>query len=152
MGWSSTAPGVIDAILAAWQAAPGLAGVTVYDGPQPTASGLQEAMVVGYTDEQTPDAVDGTSDIEGVAVGPTREQYTVQCAALVRNGAGDITAARERAYALASAAGATLTADPTLGALVLNAHIGTHALRQTQDQSGALATLLLGVAVDAYSA
>ena len=152
MAWASTVPGVLDALVAAFQATPGLEGVRVFDGPVVSQAAPKEALCVGFSGDPTePAVVQGQMQREGMVAAPSREQYSVQCAASVLNGSGDISAARRRAYELFAAAGAALAVDPTLGRTVLSAQPGAATLAQDQTTDGALATVAFAVDVDAFT-
>lgn len=153
-GWSSTAPAALAALLAALQAAPALAApVDVRDGLKVGNSAATDAVIVGWNGKPGEAlAIDATTGMEGLSGDPDREQYTIACAALSLNGAGDMTAARAGAYALLSAAGAAIAANRTLGGVVLRAGIVSHSLLQEPVQAGARATVQFGVGVDAYTA
>ncbi|MFI0897068.1 hypothetical protein [Streptomyces sp. NPDC020983] len=151
MVWQSTVPDALDALVAALRAAPGLADVTVFDGPVVTASGQVEAITVGAGDEEDPTAVEGQNAREGLAPMPDREQYTIRCAALVLNGAGNMPAARRRVYQLLGEVGGVLAADQRLGGVVMMARLGTSTLTQVQDETGAAATVAFAVEIDAFT-
>lgn len=153
MTYSSSVPAAITALLAAFRTstALGLAGVPVHDGPDIAAAASLEAVAVGYTPTQNQSVITGTSAPEGMGAGPDREQYTVTCTAEVLDPGGDIAAARTRAYALHAACGAAITADRTLGKVVLGATPGLGSLQQQQQANGALATVTFPVAIDAYT-
>jgi hypothetical protein len=160
-GFQSTVPAAIAALVAAFRAAPALAGVGVYDGPQVSSSAGLEVVAVGFTGERMsatgeyPEpslpVVESQSSVEGMAVDPLREQYQVRSVIAVLNGAGDIAAARTRAYELLAACGSVLTADKTLGGTVMLATLGASSLSQQQGPRGALAMLDFTVVADAYT-
>ena len=108
-------------------------------------------MTVGYAGEMTPSAVEGTLVAEGLAVTPSREQYTIQCVITVTRMNTDIVAARTRAYELLGCVGQVLVLNHTLGGLVMSARIAAVTLTQSQGTSGAGAAVMFGVEVDAYS-
>lgn len=149
--WTSSVPDALDALVAALQAAPGLAGVAIFDGPVVTASGQLEAVMVGLGDQEDPTAVEGQNTREGLAAAPDREQYGIRCAAIVCDPGGDISAARRRAYQLLGVVGGVLAADQRLGGTVMIAQLGSSTLSQDQDETGALATIAFTVEVDAFS-
>lgn len=152
MAWMSTIPDAVDALVAAFRAAPGLSGVKVFDGPVVTASGQMEAVTVGDVgDQEDPTAVEGQNTREGLAATRDREQYTIRCAVLVLNGAGDASAARRRAYQLLGEIGEVLAADQRLGGAVMIAQLGSSTLSQDQDETGATATVAFNVEVDAFT-
>lgn len=153
MAWASTVPAAMTALLAAFRAAPGLAGTDVRDGPVVTASAASEVVIVGWYGQMTDElAVEGALAMEGLAAEPDREQYVIRCAILAGSGDGNMTAARTRAYELAAACGAAVAADRTLGGAVMSAYVTSQSLRQEQRQSGgAVATVEFGVGCDAYT-
>jgi hypothetical protein len=151
MAWAPTTPAVITFILGLFRSGD-LGGADVLDGPEVTGSGALEVVIVGWYGQASDTlAADGTVVMEGLAGSPDRESYEVRCAALVLNAAGDLALARARAYELATACGALVAANRTLGGLVLRAGVTTQALRQDQPTGGARATVEFGVAVDAYT-
>jgi hypothetical protein len=152
MAWMSTVPDALDALVAAFRGAPGLADVTVFDGPTVTASAQQEAITVGDDgDQEDPTAVEGQNTREGLAAAPDREQYGIRCAVIVQDGSGNISAARRRAYQLLGEVGDVLAADQRLGGAVMMAQLGASTLAQGQDEDGATATISFNIEVDAFS-
>jgi hypothetical protein len=150
VSYSSSVPAAVAALVAAFKASAGLAGVLVLDGPGLTAAGGVEGVAVGYSGDQNADDVTGTSAPEGLAPAD-RERYAVSCVIEVIDPGGDIAAARTRAYALHAACGAAIAADRTLGHAVLQASTGMGSLRQQQTTGGALARVTFPVNVDAYA-
>jgi hypothetical protein len=153
MTYSSSVPAVIAALAAAFRTSTGLglAGVPVRNGPELTAAPGLEAVAVGYTGNQDDNVVEGTATPEGLAVLPDRERYTVMCCIEVIDGEGDPAPAQARAYQLHAACGAAIAADHTLGKTVLRASPGFGSLQQKQTANGALARVVFGVQVDAYT-
>jgi hypothetical protein len=152
MAWSSQVPDALAALLAAFRAAPALAGTDIRDGPVVTGSAALEAVLVGWT------GLPGDALAADAAVSPEvfgdaddREVFTIRCAALALDGQGDMTAARTRAYQLLAACGAVVRADRSLAGTVGDSHIGTHALRQEQRPDGAVATVTFTVACDTFT-
>jgi hypothetical protein len=151
MAWSSTVPAALTAILGLFRSAD-LGGAEVFDGPEVTGSSALEVVVVGWAGQASDTlAADGTVSAEGLAGSPDREQYEIRCAALVLDAAGDLAAARARAYQLAAQCGALVAANRTLSGLVLRAGVAAQSLRQDQVQGGARATVEFSVACDAYT-
>ena len=153
MTYSSTVPAALAGLVAAFRNSItlGLAGVPVRDGPQLTDAAGLEAVAVGYSGDQNTDAAAGSATPEGLSGGRDRERYTVTCAAEVLDPGADIAAARTRVYQLHAACGAAIAADRTLGRAVLGAVPGPWTLRQQQTPNGALARIVFGVTVDAYT-
>jgi hypothetical protein len=152
MAWSSQVPDALAALLAAFRAAPALAGTDIRDGPVVTGSAALEAVLVGWTglpgDQLAADAA-VSPEVFGDA--DDREVFTIRCAALALDGQGDMGAARTRAYVLLAACGAVVRADRSLAGTVGDSHIGTHALRQEQRPDGAVATVTFTVACDTFT-
>lgn len=151
MTWASSVPDTIAGLVAALQGSAVLDGVLVLDGPVVTASSAQEVITVGYTGDEDEDAAEVAYGPQGLSTARSRETYRIRCAASVRNGSGDMAAARGRAYELLAYAGQTLAADKTLGGAAMKAVLGSAALRQAQDAKGAVATVIFEVAVDAFT-
>lgn len=155
MGWFSTAPAVLDTLVVAFrsglQAAGGFEGVVVFDGPTVTEAAPLEAVTVGYADDEVT-SVDGQTAHEGLAIDRSREQYTVNCSVAVLTGSGDNKAARARAYEIFGVLGAALASDPTLGRTVMMVQPGSMTLTLSQGPEGAVAVILFGVDVDAFTA
>ncbi|MGH3097873.1 MAG: hypothetical protein ACRDMV_17970 [Streptosporangiales bacterium] len=149
MSWASTVPAAVEALVAAFTDA--LPDAVVRDGPVVTSSGAQEVVTVGYTGTEGENAVEGTLRVQGLAVSPSRETYTVWCAASVARGSGDIAKARAAAYGLLAGCGAALAADQTLGGPVMSARLGDARLVQSKTPKSAAVTVVFGVDVDAYS-
>jgi hypothetical protein len=150
--WSSQVPDAIAALLAAFTAAPALAGADVRDGPVVTASAALEAVLVGWggrADDTL--AADAAVSPQVFGDADDRELFTIRCAAMVLDGQNDMTAARTRAYALLAACGAVIRADRGLGGTVGDSHIASHALRQDPTPDGAKATVTFGVACDTFT-
>ena len=150
--WAPTAPAAISGLLTAFAAEPGLAGVEIHDGPAVTASAALEAVIVGWYGIKG-DALSVEAEITsaGLTAHPGREVYAILCAVMVRDGSGDIAAARARAYALVSACGSAIAADQTLGRAVMIARLGRVSLQQMQDDHGALAVIEFTVPCDAFT-
>lgn len=151
MGWASTTPVVIPKLVELFRLADGLSAQMVLDGPVAMDSGLREALSVGYSGDLDAVAVEGDLTDAGMSITPDRERYTVQCAVWVLNGAGDMSAARARAYEILAAAGSALAANHTLDGLVLMARVSTVSLAQSQTSQGAVASIVFGVSVDAFT-
>jgi hypothetical protein len=150
--WSSKVPAAMTALLAAFTAAPALAGVDVRDGPVVTGSAALEAVLVGWTGQAADQlAADAAVNPEVFGDADDRELFSIRCAALVLNGQNDLAAARTRAYALLAACGAVIRGDRRLGGTVGDSHVSRHALRQTQTPDGTVATVEFTVACDTFT-
>ena len=94
-------PDAITALLAAYQAAPALAGVPVYDGPQPTGAADLDYLIVGHDASMGPDG-----SLQGTALAGTYTQQwadlttgqdergSVNCLAVSQTGDSSDTAGR----------------------------------------------------------
>lgn len=155
MPYASSVPAAIDGLVAAFKGWPdlGVSGVAVRDGPEITAAGTaMEAVAVGYTGGENEDVVTGAASPHGLGGQRDRESYAVMCMAQVRDSGGDIKAARARAYQLVAFMGQAVKADFTLRRAVLRASLGIGSLRQEQTAGGALATVLVPVNCEAFTA
>lgn len=150
MTWASRVPAVLDALVSVWAAAPELADL-VRDGPLPVESADLEVLSVGHNDDDTGASTDGLVSPEGFGVEPNREQFSVTCLISVVDGANNVRAARIRAFDLLSAAAAAVTADTTLGGVVMQASVQQLSLNQLQTNGGAEARLVFSVFCDAYT-
>lgn len=150
MAWSSRLPAAMDALVTAFATADGLQGVTVRDGASVSQARVQEIVSVGYTGTEDENDADATLVTEGLG-DPSREQFTIRCAAAALKGGTDLSAARKRAYELFTAAGAALAVNRTLNGAVMRAMIGSHSLNQGQTDAGAQAVIVFTVECDAYT-
>lgn len=132
-------PDVIDALLAVWAAAPGLAGITVVDGPLVTNDPLHEAVYVGYDGDPEGEGQAADSAQEWAAIGQKKRDEVVQvtCAVVVWNGRTAVRPTRVRVYELLAAVSAAVRADPSLGLPPPTvAEMASGQLFQSQRQSG----------------
>lgn len=151
MVWTSRLPAAMDALVAVFNAAPELAGVTVRDGPSASQATVREVISVGYTGTEGEADADSQLMTEGVGGASDREQFSIRCAAAALRGTTDLPAARQRAYELLTAAGAAIARDRTLGGAVMRAMVASHSLTQVQTSDGAQAVVVFEVSCDAYS-
>jgi hypothetical protein len=149
MTWTPTLGPVLARLKVIWLAAD-IGDAEVIRGPT-VGVGADGVLTIAYQDETLPQVGEGTSSPEGFVGNPTRENYSINCAAGVVDGDGDIEVATDAACALWAAAGFALVTDPTLGGLVLHASIGEWSLQLTQAADGAQAIVLFNVDIDAYS-
>ncbi|MGW5259693.1 hypothetical protein ACWEQG_01880 [Microbispora sp. NPDC004025] len=136
---TSRVPAVIDALVALYKNAPGLAKVSVVDGPPVTNNPLHEAVFIGY---------DGDPDGEGQAaedaqtwagIGARSRDETIQItgAVVVWRGSTKVRPVRQRAYELFGVVEDVLRADPSIGLPPPTvAEIASGGLYQAQRQSG----------------
>jgi hypothetical protein len=151
MAWTSRLPDAMDGLVTTLTVWPGLAGVTVRDGPSTSQATVQEIVSVGYTGGEDENDADSTLLTEGLGGQVDREQFTIRCAAAVLRGSDDVSGARKRAYELLGEAGAAIAANRNLGGSVMRAMIASHSLSMGQTPSGAQAVVVFEVSCDAYS-
>ena len=149
MSWASTLPSVLTALKGTWGAAD-LNGSSVILGPV-IGTGVRGVLTVAFQDPNGEVIAEGASQREGYVASPTRESYSVNCAASAVNGAGNIEAAIAVACGLFSAAGETLAVNPQLGGAVMTATVGAWQLSLTQDERGAIASVRFNVDIDAFT-
>ncbi|MFD7793635.1 hypothetical protein [Streptomyces sp. NPDC059759] len=149
--WQTRVPEAIDALVATFRTADGLADVTVRDGASVSQSRLSEVVSVGYTGVDGENDVDAQATTEGLGGGQDREQFVIRCAAAAFKGGTDMAAARKRAYEIFAAATAAIAANRTLNGTVLRAMVDSHALTQDQADSGAQAVIVFSVGCDAFT-
>lgn len=149
MAHVSTVPAALPALAAALHAWPPLAGVQVSDGPPSEESDALEAIAVGYNPEEDIYAADvNTTPQLGARA---EEAYPVECSLGVLNGDMDLQAARDRAFGLLDAVADLLTANKTLGGVVMSAVLTGYRLRQSRTDAGMLARINFTVSVRAFT-
>lgn len=94
------------------------AGVSVYDGPLVTGAEPARRVFVGY--DGNPDggyaAADSDQDWSGVLGAKRRDEtFSITCAAVATNGAGNVKAARDDVYAVFADVSRVIRANVTLG-------------------------------------
>ncbi|WP_392971178.1 hypothetical protein [Streptomyces sp. LN245] len=151
MAWTSKLPAAMDALVAAFTDWPGLAGVTVRDGPSTSQAAVQEIVSVGYTGGENGTDAESTLMTEGLGGVVDREQFLIRCATAVLVGGDGVAVARRRAYELLAEAGAAIAANRQLGGSVMRAMIASHALTMDQTPKGAQVGVVFEVSCDAYS-
>ncbi|MEW2250394.1 hypothetical protein AB0907_24005 [Streptomyces sp. NPDC006975] len=114
---SSRVPQLIDAFVAALQAAPGLAGVQVVDGPLVSASAATEWVFVGYDADPGGEFTTAVTSQTWAGIGAKakNEDIALTCAVLVQRGSTDVRACRVRVFELFAQVEAVVRADPSLG-------------------------------------
>ncbi|WP_067967525.1 hypothetical protein [Nocardiopsis trehalosi] len=132
----STIPAAMAALTATLQAAPGLAGVQVLQGP-PTTNIEPDAVLVGFTGDVSEGAIRSTrltADLGG-----RRDQETYQVTTMVSSFSGDteMDARMERTCAMVAEIDRVLSADRKLGGAVAQARVVEVNLGQVQTTDGA---------------
>lgn len=151
MAWTSRLPAAMDVLVATFTEWPGLAEVTVRDGPSTSQATVQEIVSVGYTGSDDENDADSSLAAEGLGGERDREQLTIRCAVAVLKGSDDVPGARRRAYELLSQAGAALASNRTLDGNVMKSMIASHSLSMDQTPKGAQAVVVFEVSCDAYT-
>ncbi|GHA01498.1 hypothetical protein ACFOOM_12115 [Streptomyces echinoruber] len=117
MASPSRVPELIDAFVAVLQAAPGLTGVQVVDGPLVTASAASEWVFVGY--DADPEGEFQTAQTSqqwaGLGAHAKNEDILLTCVVLVRPGNTDVRACRIRTFEIFAEVEAAVRANPSLG-------------------------------------
>ena len=149
--WKTKVPDAIDALVAIFKVAPGLADATVRDGASVSQARVTEIVSVGYTGVEGENDVDAQAVTEGLGGSPDREQFTIRCAAAAFKGGTDLAAARKRAYELFGAATQAIAENRTLNGTVMRATVDTHSLTQDQGDQGAQAVIVFTVGCDSYT-
>ena len=102
----------VTALTAAYQAAAGLAGVPVYDGPQPTGAADPDFLIVGHDATMGPDSTLESTALAGTFLQNWADTTTgrdetgsVNCLIVAQSGdVADVAGRRARAAALLAAA------------------------------------------------
>ncbi|MGV4984515.1 hypothetical protein ACVB8X_13925 [Streptomyces sp. NRAIS4] len=117
MATSSRVPQLIDALVAVLQAAAGLDGVKVVDGPLVSDSAVSEFVFVGYDGDPEGEFMTAqtTQQWAGLGAKAKNEDITLTGAILVQRGGIDVKACRDRTFAIFAAVEAAVRADPSLG-------------------------------------
>ena len=138
---STKTDAVIAALAATWQGltATTLADVQVVDGPQANSDASPDWLFAGHDGGSPTDENEAAITQQNLmAFARTKgEDAEVRCAAIAVRGDTDIVSARQRAYAIVSAAEDALRADMTLGGLVMHAYVSSHTYIPAQTDKGA---------------
>lgn len=143
----------IDALVVLCRAAPGLAGVVVFDGPRVTDNDLvnPDRLYIGASADDDP-AAEGDQDFAHLGARARDETFAIACTAEAWSGDTDMKVRRDRALALLAEVENLLRptdANPrayTISESVLYAHIaGGMRLVQRQTGNGAIASITFHV-------
>jgi hypothetical protein len=135
------------ALVALWDAAVALDGVTVYDGPQVNSDPVPEALFVGHDGGLPDEDTEGAVTVQSLMafLKTKQEDGEITCAAVVVRGDTDIATARARAVAIVSAAEDALRVDMQLAGLVMHAFVSEQRFIPMQTDKGAKARVVFTV-------
>lgn len=136
---TSAVEGFIDAMVAAFKAAPSLADVTVFDGPEIDASDPLIWLAVGHDGSEDGDVIAVNSRNEYVQLGAKKmfEEGTINCVLDVWNGDTNISDLRTQARTYMSAIDTVIRTDPSFGGIVLWSGLDNQTLSYRQTNQGA---------------
>lgn len=151
---TSRVPAAIDALLALWRSAPGLAGVQILDGPPVGDQADADYLSVGWS--PTSDlAVEFAQDFNAAGARTRDEEFSIQCYLDTWTGDTDVATRRTRAFELLAVCEETIRASssnptaPTLNGAVLWAEIAAGSLMQANTDQGVRAAIPFTVACHA---
>lgn len=125
--------------------------VYVYDG-QPDEDVPDECVVIGFTGDPLAAAVEDTRSVEEITRAVDRERYEITSLATSWLGEdASMEEVRARAYGFIDLIAARVAQDHTLGGVVGKSRVGTTALAQMQTSTGAVATVMWTLSVDAFT-
>ena len=147
---TSRVPAAVDALLAILEAAPGLDGVLIVDGPPWNDLTGNERLYVGMHPDGGPAAA-LVQDFNAAGARTRDEDFVINCYAEVWYGGVEMPARRARVFQLLGEVENALRATneapqaPTLNGTVLWAHLTAGDLAQDQTTDGARAGLTFAV-------
>lgn len=150
---STAFPNVVAAILTRLQAASSLSSVRIFDGAQIDFSYPGDAVAIGH---------DGSFGDTEMQIGTIQnnpfaftdlheEQGSISCSLWSQDGTTDITARRNRAFALMSAVDTALRTDPTFGGACLYSILSTNAISYRQTDMGVAVVIDFTISYQAQS-
>lgn len=113
----SRLPDLVDNFVSRLEAASGLSGVQVVDGPIVSGTAAQEQVFVGYDADPEGDAEAASTSQTWAGLGARAKNEDIQltCAVLVRKGSTAVKPLRDRVFAIFAEVEAVVRADPSLG-------------------------------------
>ena len=146
---ASLTPALIDALVTKCQASAALADVSVHDGWGLTVD-TADSLFIGCDDpwdrSRGNTAGDSDQDWSALGVRERAQETLITCASVAWDGAGEVKAARDRAFAQVDAVQDIITADPRLGVNgVLSTSIVNLRYRPGIDDTGAVCLVLFDV-------
>jgi len=148
---TSRVPAAIEALLAIWRAAPGLAGVQILDGPPTVDQAGADYLSVGWSPTSEL-AVEFVQEFNAAGARTRDEEFSILCFLDTWTGDTDVSARRTRAFALLAVCEESIRASssnptaPNLGGAVLWAEIASGSLMQTSTDQGVRAAIPFVVA------
>ncbi|MEU3899739.1 hypothetical protein [Streptomyces sp. NPDC045251] len=137
-------PELIDALVGRFKTEDGLSDAGVTDGPELSASGRDDWVLVGYDGDQDGEYLAAVTEEAWAALDPSRQRtLQITVTLLARSGDGDVRAARARVYAMKRVIQDVLYADPSVNLPGAQCAIGATSLHQPQTDVGVQARLVL---------
>lgn len=139
---TSAVPAAITALVQILAEAPGLAGVTVIDGPPAEDMSAEDLVIVGWASGDDQGSAESVQDFAYAGARTRDEEFTISGWLESWTGDEDTAARRDRAYELLAVLEDALRATaaqpeaPTLLGTVQWAHLTRHRLTQTFTDSG----------------
>lgn len=139
---TSAVPAAINALIQVLTAAPGLAGVTVTDGPPTSDLSAEDLVVVGWTVGDDQASAESAQDFAYAGARTRDEEFTITGWVESWSGEEDFSDRRRRAYELLAVIEDALRATgaqpdaPTLLGTVQWAHLTRHRLQQQFTDTG----------------
>lgn len=143
---TSRVPAAIEALLAIWRAAPGLAGVEILDGPPTVDQSAADYLSVGWSPSSEL-AVEFTQEFNAAGARTRDEEFSILCFLDTWTGDTDVAMRRTRAFDLLAVCEETIRASssnptaPNLNGAVLWAEIASGSLMQANTDQGVRAAI-----------
>lgn len=142
----SRVPEVLDALVTAFRASPGLQDVEVTDGPQMSNSTASDWICVGYDGDPEGEFQSAHVELDWTALSAKRgESMQIPVTVIVSRGSTEIKPARDDAFAYYETISALM---PTLKVPQTRVAIGVNGFYQIQDKEGVHIRLALTVVAD----
>jgi hypothetical protein len=131
-------PGVVSALVLAFQGLSGLAGVLVDDSSSPSGSSAKDIVTIGDDGDPESDTV-ATYEQEWANFSQTRAKETgsIPCAVIAQSGSTKIDSVRVRAGVLLNVCAAYVKANPTLDGQVSSMRLSAGDMMPVQTDLGA---------------
>lgn len=132
-------PHFIDAVIAAFRAAPSLSGIRIYDGIEVDSSDPTSWISVGHDGTEEGEVVMANVRNEYKALGAKSmfEDGSLNCSLVCWTGDTSLSSCRVGAYALLDAVDTVIRSDPSFGGVVLYSGLDTNTPTYMQTNQGA---------------